>query len=82
MLVQGLMVKMETAHNREALMSKLSMYEFDFSPEYDKFVFTNVGFFMYSVGADFPRLCRKNIPNAINKIQYEIFLSELEEYKL
>lgn len=81
-LVQSLMVKMETAHNREVLMSKLSMYEFDFSPEYDKFVFTNVGFAMYSVGADFPRLCRKNISNAINKIQYEIFLSELDEYKL
>lgn len=81
-LVQSLMTKMRTIQNREIFMSKLGMYNFDFSLEYDKFVFTNVGFSMYNVGDDFPRLCRKNIPNAINKIQYEIFLSELEEYKL
>ena len=76
------MTKMRTAQNREIFMSKLSLYDYDFSPEYDNYVFTNVGFSMYNIGDDFPRLCRKNTPNAINKIQYEIFLSELEEYKL
>jgi hypothetical protein len=81
-LVQNLMTKMGTTQNREIFMSKLSLYDYDFSPEYDNYVFTNVGFSMYSIGDDFPRLCRKNTPNAINKIQYEIFLSELEEYKL
>lgn len=73
---------MGTVQNREIFMSKLSMYDFDFSVEYDNFVFTNVEFSIYRICDDFPRLCRKNIPNAINKIQYEIFLSELEEYKL
>lgn len=63
-------------------MSKLSMYDYDFSPEYDNFVFKNVGFSMYSICSKFPRLYRKNIPNAINKIQYEILLSELEKYKI
>lgn len=81
-LVQSLMIRIETAPNREKFMSKLSLYDYDFSPEYDNFVFTNVGFFMYSISDDFPRLCRKNIPNAINKVQYEIFLYELEKYKL
>lgn len=81
-LVQSLMSKMGTAPNRETFMSKLSLYNYDFSPEYDNYVFTNVGFSMYSIGVDFPRLCRKNTPNAINKIQYEIALSELEEFKL
>lgn len=81
-LVQSLMAKMKTVQNREIFMSKLSMYDYDFSPEYDNFVFANVGFSMYCIGDDFPRLCRKNTPNAINKIQYEIFLSELEKYKL
>lgn len=81
-LVQGLITKMETAQNREIFMSKLSMYDYDFSPEYDNFVFTNAGYSMYRIGNKFPRLCRKNIPNAINKIQYEILLSELEKYKI
>lgn len=81
-LVQGLITKMETSQNREIFMSKLSMYDYDFSPEYDNFVFTNAGYSMYRIGNKFPRLCRKNIPNAINKIQYEILLSELEKYKI
>lgn len=81
-LVKNLITKMGTVQNREIFMSKLSMYDFDFSVEYDNFVFTNVEFSIYRICDDFPRLCRKNIPNAINKIQYEIFLSELEEYKL
>lgn len=81
-LVQGLMTKMGTSQNREIFMSKLSMYDYDFSPEYDNFVFKNVGFSMYSICSKFPRLYRKNIPNAINKIQYEILLSELEKYKI
>lgn len=81
-LVQNLMTKMGTAQNRETFMSKLSLYNYDFSPEYDNFVYTNVAFSMYSVSDDFPRLCRKNIPFAITKIQYDIFLTELEEFKL
>lgn len=81
-LVQNLMTKMGTLSNRETFMSKLSLYNYDFSPEYDNFVYTNVGFSMFRVLEGFPRLCRKNIPNAINKIQYDLFLSELEEYKL
>lgn len=81
-LVQGLMTMMGTSQNREIFMSKLSMYDYDFSPEYDNFMFTNVGFSMYCIDNKFPRLCRKNIPNEINKIQYEILLSELEKYKI
>ena len=81
-LVQNLMTKMGTLSNRETFMSKLSLYNYDFSPEYDNFVYTNVGFSMFRVLEGFPRLCRKNIPNAINKIQYDLFLSEVEEYKL
>lgn len=80
-LVQSLMKKMGTPQNRELFMSKLSLYDFDFAPEYDNYVFANVGFSMYSIGLGFPRLCRKDIPNAINKIQYEIILSEIENFK-
>ena len=81
-LVQNLLNRMGSSQNREVFMSKLSLYNYDFSPEYDNYVFTNVGFSMYCVKDDFPRLSRKTIPNAISKIQYEIFLSEIEGYKL
>lgn len=81
-LVTNLLNKMGSPDNRETFLSKLSLYNFDFSPEYDNFVYSLVGFSMYAVGEDFPRLCRKSTPTAINKIQYEIILSEIEEFKI
>lgn len=81
-LVQGLMNTMGTLQHRDTLMTKLGLYNYDFAPEYDNFVYTNVGFSMYTVGSNFPRLCRKDIPLPINKIQYELFLSDLDEFKL
>ncbi len=68
--------------HREAFMSKLSLYNFDFSPEYDNFVYSKVGFSMYKVTETFPRLSRANIPNSISKIQYDLALSEINEFKL
>lgn len=67
---------------REAFLSKLSLYNFDFSPEYDNFVYSKVGFSMYSVNETFPRLSRDHIPIAISKVQYDLTLSEINEYKL
>ena len=81
-VVTNLLAKMGTPNNREAFLSKLSLYNFDFSPEYDNYVYSLIGFSMYSVSGDFPRLCKRDISTAINKIQYDIILSEIEEYKL
>lgn len=67
---------------RETFMSKLSLYNFDFAPEYDNFVFSKVGYSMYAVNDAFPRLHRANIPISINKVQYDLVLSEIDEFKL
>ena len=80
-LVMSLLNKM-SADNRELFLSKLNLYDYDFSPEYDNFVYSLVGFSLYEVKDDFPRLCRKSIPTPLTKVQYEIILSEIEEYKL
>lgn len=45
-LVSELMNTMGSPINRETLLSKLSLYNFDFSPEYDNFVYSKVGFSM------------------------------------
>lgn len=81
-LVTNLLSKMGTPDNREEFLSKLSLYNFDFSPDYDNFVYSLIGFSMYVVGDGFPRLSRKDIPVSINKVQYDIMLSEIDEYKL
>ncbi len=67
---------------RESFISKLSLYDFDFSPEYDNFVYSKVGFSMYTIKETFPRLKRSDIPPSISKVQYEISLSEISEFKL
>lgn len=80
-LVQKLLHKMGSA-NREEFISKLSLYNYDFSPNYDNFVYSVVGCSMYLVKEGFPRLKRSDIPMEINKVQYDINLSELDDYKL
>lgn len=80
-LVQKLLHKMGSTY-REEFITKLSLYNYDFSPNYDNFVYSVVGCSTYAVKDNFPRLSRKNIPSEIDKVQYEINLSDIEEYKL
>lgn len=80
-LVQKLLYKMGATY-REEFITKLSLYNYDFSPNYDNFVYSVVGCSTYVVKENFPRLSRKNIPSEIDKVQYEINLSDIEEYKL
>ncbi|MCH4183768.1 MAG: PD-(D/E)XK motif protein [Prevotella sp.] len=80
-LVQKLLYKMAPSY-REEFITKLSLYNYDFSPNYDDFVYSVVGCSTYEVKDNFPRLNRKNIPTGIDKVQYEINLSDIENYKL
>lgn len=81
-LVKNLLSIMRTPDNREKFLSKLSLYNYDFSPDYDNYVYSLISFSMYAVSAGFPRLSRKDIPVSINRVQYDIVLSEIEDYKL
>lgn len=67
---------------RELFMSKLELYGFDFSTEYNNYVYTLVNTSSYMVNAEFPKLMREDIPSCINKVQYEIMLPEIEKYKI
>ncbi|MCD8287443.1 MAG: PD-(D/E)XK motif protein, partial [Porphyromonadaceae bacterium] len=66
---------------RDMFMSKLTLYGYDGSPEYDNEVFELKTFHAYIVDDDFPRLKRQYIPNAIVKVQYDISLRELSKTK-
>ena len=71
-----------TSSQREEFITKLSLYNYDFSPIYDNFVFSVVGVSTYVVKDDFPRLTRDNLPLAISKVQYDLNLSDIDIYKL
>lgn len=69
------------AIQRDLFLAKLELYGYDFSPEYDNFVFAVTDCVSYKVIEGFPRLVRRDIPASVSRIQYEIILSEIEIYK-
>ena len=81
-LVTNIISQLENATQKELFMDKLNLYGFDFSPEYDQWVFSLRDFSVYSVAVNaFPRISRKMIPEAVTKVTYEILLNEIQQYK-
>lgn len=79
-LVDNILSKITSHIQKEMFISKLELYGFDFSPEYDNYVYMLINTVHYLVSDKFPRLVRTKIPVSINKIQYEIILAEIEEH--
>lgn len=81
-LVTSIISQLENATQKELFMDKLNLYGFDFSPEYDQWVFSLRDFSIYSVAVnDFPRISRAMIPDAVTKVTYELLLNEIQQYK-
>lgn len=81
-LVAQILELIPIAIQRDLLLAKLDLYGYDFSPEYDNYVFSVTDCVKYNVIEGFPRLVRKDIPSSVSRIQYEIILSEIENYKI
>ena len=81
-LVSEIISQLNTTAQKELFMDKLNLYGFDFSPEYDQWVFSLRDFSIYFVRVnDFPRITKMMIPEAVTKIIYEIQLNEIQKYK-
>ena len=81
-LVTSIISQLENATQKELFMDKLNLYGFDFSPEYDQWVFSLRDFSLYTVAVNnFPRISRMMIPEAVTKVTYEILLNEIQQYK-
>lgn len=80
-IVNSILKTLNPIH-KELFLSKLSIFGYEFLPEYDNYVYAKVCMNQYQVSNVFPRLTRKNIPTSIEKVQYDIVLSDLEQYKL
>lgn len=70
-----------SVHQKDVFLNKLSSFGYDFSPEYDNLVFRNTDEKCFSILDDFPRLRRDSLPIAIAKAQYDLILSEIEQYQ-
>ena len=81
-LVSGIIAQLDKATQKELFMDKLNIYGFDFSPEYDQWVFSLRDFSIYTVAINtFPRISRTMIPDAVTKVTYELLLNEIQQYK-
>ena len=81
LLVKDIIAGVESVQQRELFIDKLSLYGFDFSPEYDQLVFVVKQFAAYKVDSeDFPRIRKSILPDAISKISYEIQLSKIKQF--
>lgn len=81
-LVAQIMDLIPIAIQRDLLLAKLELYGYDFSPEYDNYVYAVSDCVSYKVHENFPRLVRKDIPVSVSRIQYEIILSEIKDFKM
>ncbi len=81
-LVGDIMNTLDSVALRENFLSKLSHYGFDVATEYDSHVYAKTTFAMYIVNDAFPRLQRCHLATAISQVQYDINISEINNFKL
>lgn len=70
------------SHQRELFMGKLSQFGYDFSPEYNNYVYSLSSYNQYCVTDDFPRIKREDVPVSIQRIQYDIIIAEIDKFKI
>lgn len=81
-LVSEIMNILKAPNLKDFFSSKLGMFGYDFSPEYENYVFSKTNFKQYNVDDNFPKLKRKDIPSSIQKIQYEIVIPDIDEFEI
>ena len=82
-LVKEILSSLKAPHSKQTFLSKLSLSDYDFSNEYDNYVYDLKTVVKYVVkGEEFPRLRRDFLPDAITKAQYEISLVDLEKFRI
>ncbi len=80
-LANEIMTLINNDFYKEMFARKLMSYGFDWSSDYDNFVYSQSSFAKYLVSDGFPRIMRNSIALPIIKVQYELILSNIEQFK-
>lgn len=80
-LANEIMTLISNDFYKDMFARKLMSYGFDWSSDYDNFVYSQSSFAKYIVTKDFPRISRNSIALPIIKVQYELILSTIDKYK-
>ena len=78
-IVDDLLVQIVPHIQKDLFISKLELYGYDFSLDYNNYVYSQTGIMTFLVNDTFPCLKRDNVPTSITKVQYDLALSEIEK---
>lgn len=81
-LVRETAASFSTTEFRDSFLDKVSSQGFSFREEYDDFVYRKKENMLFSVDERFPRLTKRDVPEAILKAAYEIALTEMAPFQI
>lgn len=67
--------------SREKFMNKLLLYGYFHDDSYDNVCFKYNGMNMYKVDSKFPCIRKGSLPNAVQKVRYDLVLSAIDDYR-
>lgn len=79
-LVADISKILEYDMDRDLFFTKLKDVGYSFNENYDNFVYNLVKVEKYLVDESFPRIKKRNLPNGIGKVQYDILISLIKDY--
>lgn len=65
----------------DLFITRLGNMGYEFDEEYDKYNYIHKGTEVFSVTEGFPRLTRRDLPNAVGNVKYTLILNALSEFK-
>ena len=74
------MIQYET--DKDIFFEKLKQVGYSYNEVYDNYMYNMINVDKYIVNTEFPKIKADDLPNGICKVQYEIFLSLIEKYKV
>lgn len=80
-LCQEILGTLTSTETKDVFLEKIANAGFTFESDYDEFVFEIKDLDVYTVGPDFPKLERDKLPEAITKVQYDLLLATISQYK-
>lgn len=77
-----LLKEFDNDEHKDIFINKLVDSGFSFDPIYNEFVYEVSSVDRYSVNERFPRLVTTDVNEAIIRVQYELLLSLIQDYKI
>lgn len=69
-------------HQLNVFKEKLDERKYFYTLEYDKYVYSIKSIDHYEVNEEFPRLKVSDLPNSIARVSYDLYIKEIENFKI